>query len=106
MTFIDLHTIKEREILSGCRARFVHTGNMTIAHWRLDAGARIPEHCHPHEQVVNVIEGEFELTLDGDRRVLKPDQAAVAGPDVPHGGTALTACRIIDVFYPVREDYR
>lgn len=25
---------------------------------------------------------------------------------VPHSGRALTDCRVIDVFYPVREDYR
>jgi hypothetical protein len=25
---------------------------------------------------------------------------------VMHGGTTLTACRVIDLFSPVREDYR
>ena len=26
--------------------------------------------------------------------------------DIPHSGHARTACRIIDVFHPIREDYR
>lgn len=106
MSVINLQSVQEREILPGCWARFVHTQHLTVAHWRLEAGAHIPEHAHPHEQVVNVIAGEFELVLGGKRRLMKSDQAAVAAANEPHGGTARTPCRIIDVFYPVREDYR
>ena len=33
-------------------------------------------------------------------------QVFVIPPDVPHSGRALTRCRVLDVFAPVREDYR
>ena len=31
---------------------------------------------------------------------------AIVPPNVTHSGRAVTECRIIDVFHPVRDDYR
>ena len=63
--FIDLDNIEEREPVPGFRGRFVHTENMTIAYWSVQAGAKLPEHSHTQEQTATVIEGEFRLTIDG-----------------------------------------
>ncbi len=106
MSFLSLQDVDEKEIVPGCFARFVHTGNMTMAYWTIKVGAEIPEHSHPHEQVANLIEGEFELTVAGESRVVKPGDIAVIAPNTLHSGRAVTECRIIDVFHPVREDYR
>jgi quercetin dioxygenase-like cupin family protein len=59
-----------------------------------------------HALNVHVLEGEFELTVAGETKILKPGQVAVIPSNVPHSGKALTKCYIIDAFYPVREDYR
>jgi quercetin dioxygenase-like cupin family protein len=53
-----------------------------------------------------VSEGEFELTVDGETEVLRPGVVAVIPSDAEHSGRALTDCRVIDIFHPVREDYR
>ncbi|MBN2399279.1 MAG: cupin domain-containing protein [Candidatus Aminicenantes bacterium] len=106
MVFIDLKDIEEKEIVPGFHARFVHSQNMTFAYWRIEAGALLPSHAHPHEQVAHVSKGEFELTIDGVATILKPGQVAVIPGGVPHCGRAVTACEIIDVFYPIREDYK
>ena len=79
---------------------------MTVAHWTVNVGAPLPEHSHPHEQVVNVIEGEFELTINGDTTRLGLRSVAIIPSNAVHSGKALTKCRIINVFSPVREDYR
>ena len=104
------HTILERqpprEIMPGFHGRLVHSDNMTFVHWNIDAGASLPEHAHMHEQVVNVISGEFELTVNGETQLLKPKQVVCIPSNASHSGRALTDCYIIDVFYPVREDYR
>ncbi|MCJ7525733.1 MAG: cupin domain-containing protein, partial [Candidatus Aminicenantes bacterium] len=71
-----------------------------------EAGAALPSHAHAHEQVANVSEGEFELTIDGVATILKPGQVALIPGGVSHCGRAVSACKIIDVFYPVREDYK
>lgn len=106
MVFQDLKDINEREIVPGYRARFVHSDHMTLAYWDVDPGAALPEHSHPHEQVANVLEGKFELTVAGESRVLEPGQVAVIPSGVPHGGKALTPCRLLDVFHPTRDDYK
>lgn len=105
MTFVKLNDLKEFEISPGIRARVVNSDSMSVAHVNLDAGALLPDHSHVNEQVVNVIEGELELTVNGEPRILKPGVVEVLPPNVTHGGRALTSCRVIDVFHPVREDW-
>ena len=79
---------------------------MTFVYWTIEPGAVFPRHAHPHEQVVNLIEGEFELTIDDETRVLGPRSVAIIPSNTMHSGKALTPCRILDVFHPIREDYR
>jgi len=106
MAFINLTDLEEKEMIPGYHARFVHTENMTVAYWTIDEGAPMPNHSHPNEQVANVIEGEFELVVAGEARRMKPGQVAVIPGNTPHCGKAVTSCKLIDVFYPIREDYR
>ena len=106
MPFVRLETLEEKEPTPGFAGRFIHSANMTVAHWTVNVGAPLPEHSHPHEQVVNVIEGEFELTINGDTTRLGLRSVAIVPSNAVHSGKALTKCRIINVFSPVREDYR
>jgi len=106
MPFLELDKVAPREPMAGFRGRFFHSATMTFVHWTIEPGAFLPEHAHPHEQVANALEGEFELTIAGETRVLRPGSVAVIPSNAPHSGRALTACRIIDVFHPIREDYR
>ena len=106
MGYLKLKDLKEREIVPGYRAVFVHSANMTLAYWDVDPGAALPEHSHPHEQIANVLEGQFELTVDGEPLVLEPGMVAVIPGGVPHSGKALTPCRLLDAFHPAREDYQ
>jgi quercetin dioxygenase-like cupin family protein len=106
MAFVNINEIEEVELVPGVMGRFVHSENMTLAYWTIREGALIPEHAHQHEQFANVIEGEFELTIEGETRELVSGMVAVIPPHALHGGKALTECKLLDVFYPVREDYR
>jgi quercetin dioxygenase-like cupin family protein len=106
MPFLSVSGVSEKSPIKGYRGRFVHTENVTIAYWEIDADAPAPRHSHPHEQVVNVSEGEFELTVGDETKTLAPGDIAVIPGNVPHSGRAITDCRLFDVFHPVREDYR
>lgn len=107
MAFFNLSKIDERELLPGFNVRFVHTDSMTLAYWTIDEGSELPEHSHHHEQVLAaVMEGEFQLTVDGEARVVRPGDVVVIPSNVVHSGRALTRCKLLDVFHPVREDYR
>lgn len=106
MSLIPIGSLPVREIFPGFRARIVHTARTSQSWIEVDAGARFPEHQHPHEQIVNVLEGELEVTAGGVTHRLTPGQVLVIPGDVPHSGRAITACRVLDVFAPTREDYR
>lgn len=106
MSYIDLREHEEKELIPGFFVKFVHTGNMTFAYWRIVEGAALPNHSHHHEQVANLIEGKMEFNLNGEVRMISPGDVVVIPPNVLHSGKAVTECRIIDVFHPAREDYK
>ncbi len=97
--------VEERTIIPGFRGRFIHSANITFALWNIDAGALLPEHAHEHEQVMHVLEGEFEVTIDGKPWIARAGCVVVIPSQAIHSGKALTHCRIMDAFYPLREDY-
>lgn len=105
MPFKNLEAIQPREILPGYTVRFVHSERMTFAFWDVEKGSPLPAHSHPHEQVAQVIEGEYELTVDGETKRLKPGDVAIIPSNVLHSGVAISECKLMDVFSPVREDY-
>ena len=105
-SIIQLSQIASRELVPGATVRFVHSDHMTLAYWTFEAGTPLPEHTHPHEQVTNIITGTFELNIAGQVHRLEAGHVALIPPDARHSGRAVTACRVIDVFYPVRKDYR
>lgn len=102
---IDLSAIQSKEIMPGYHGKMVHTRHMTWAFWEVEKGAVVPEHAHTNEQVMHVLEGHFEFTVDGVTRVCKTGDLVVVESNKPHSGRAITACRLLDVFSPVREDY-
>jgi quercetin dioxygenase-like cupin family protein len=104
--FLHLDDLPEANPVPGFRVRLVHTDHVTIAYWDIDAGAVLPLHSHPQEQVTTLVLGMLELTVGKETRLLRAGAVAVVAGDVPHSGRAITPCRVIDVFHPTRDDYR
>lgn len=103
---IKLAEIVPKEIMPGYHGKLIHTQNMSLAFWEVEAGAKVPEHAHMNEQVMQVLEGKFEFTLDGITETYEPGDLVIIPPHVPHSGLALTPCKLMDVFSPTREEYR
>jgi len=106
MDVLALNSLEPREIFPGYRARILHSDRMSFSYVDVDAGASFAEHDHPHEQVIHLLEGVFEVTVDGETRVMRAGDVAIVPPHARHRGTAITACRILDAFAPARDDYR
>lgn len=98
--------IPVKEIAPGYMSKLIHTASNTINFIEVEAGRTVPEHQHVHEQVAFVLEGQFELTIQGVPHLLHSGRYAVIPSNTLHSGRAVTNCRLIDVFSPVREDYR
>ncbi|MBO0590447.1 cupin domain-containing protein [Cellulophaga sp. E16_2] len=103
---IKLAEIRTKEIIPGYHGKLVHTKNMSLAFWDVEKGAIVPEHSHVNEQVMQVLEGEFEFTLNGKTKVYTSGDLVVIGSYIPHSGKALTPCKLMDVFSPTREEYK
>jgi len=98
--------IATKEVAPGFFSKLIHTATNTINFIEVKQGSSIPRHQHIHEQCSFAIEGKFEFTIDGVTKVLEPGIFAIIPSNVWHSGTAITDCKLIDVFSPVREDYR
>ena len=106
MPFIEIKDLPSKEVVKGYTGRSIHTGTITCMYWTVIAGAEIPMHSHHHQQVAHVLKGQFELEIDGEKRILGPGIVALIPSHAMHGGKAITDCELLDVFQPEREDYK
>ena len=105
MPFVDTKQLKVIERLPGWKGQYFHSANMTFAHYEFTAGSAIHEHFHPEEEVYEVIDGELEVTIDGNSQIAKPGVVAIVPANSRHSVKALTSGRLIVVDHPARPEF-
>lgn len=105
MPFIDTSSLKVVERLPGWMGRYFHSPNMTFAHYDFKRGSSIHEHYHPEEEVYEVIEGELELTIEGEAQIARAGMVAIVPTNARHSVKALTDGRAIIVDFPRRREF-
>ena len=95
-----------RELVAGFTGHYVHGKDMTLGYVEIKAGNDLPQHQHPHEQITYIIDGQLDMIIGGRPYTLTAGMYFVIPSNTPHGAVAVTDCKVIDVFNPVREDYR
>ncbi len=106
MPLFNLSQIEEKVLYEGYHGKVMHGDRITVAHIRVKANSPLPEHQHPHEQIMNLIEGEFIFTVDGIEYHMKAGESFVIPSNVPHSAKSVTDCYIVDVFTPIRDDWK
>lgn len=107
MPFFDLANRERRPIVPGIEMRTFWGEQMLLSRADLEAGAVLPAHSHPHEQGGVILSGELTLTIAGETRLLGPGDMYLIPGGVEHSGVAgPDGCVAIDIFSPVREEYR
>jgi quercetin dioxygenase-like cupin family protein len=97
----------EIEAAPGVRRRVLACGEqLMIVQFMIQAGATIPQHRHPHEQVGHVVSGRMRFQIGDQQRALGPGEGYSVPGGVLHGATGITEVIAVDSFHPVREDYR
>ena len=105
--FCDLENRETKEIAPGVHIRTFWGKEMLLSIVDIGPNSVLPAHSHPHEQTGTIISGEFELTIDGETRLLKPGETYIIPGGVEHSGRARDApARALDIFSPVREEYQ
>ena len=106
MPFINYNTLPHLKLRDGIHGGLYHSDQLTFGHLVLEQGALLPEHHHINEQWTHVIEGSLEFTLDGETQIMSPGISVYIPANTPHSARALTLCKLIDAFLPVREDFK
>ena len=94
-------------LAEGVTARPLIGGGAMLNLIEFAPGATVPAHSHPHEQLGLVLRGMQALVLDGVAHELGPLDGYVLPPGVEHAAyCGPEGALVLDVFNPVREDYR
>ena len=106
MPIATLAALPAKYLFPGVAGRYAHTDRLTIGEVELAAGAVVPTHQHPHDQLTYFLSGRAECTAAGETHALEPGRCVLIPGGTPHSVRAITACRVLDVFTPVRDDLR
>ena len=95
-----------KDVLEKMQQKTLVYGDRTpMAEFRLEQGADLPRHSHPHEQTGYLVSGEIELTIGDETHQVRPGDSWCIAGNVEHKARALEDSVAIEVFSPVREDY-
>jgi len=95
-----------KDVLDKIRQKtLVHGERTLLAEFRLDKGAVLPRHCHPHEQTGYLVSGRLDLTIGKDTYGVEPGDSWCIPGNVEHSAYAGENSVAVEVFSPVREDY-
>ncbi|MDE2508048.1 MAG: cupin domain-containing protein [Planctomycetota bacterium] len=105
--FLPAGTGSRHGIFPGVEIR-THAGDdVMLSYVTLEPGSAVLEHAHPHEQMGILISGRLEFTIGGQTAVLSTGDMWRIPGGVPHSVRAVDGPAVaLDVFHPIREDYR
>lgn len=95
-----------QEVIDKIRMKTTVYGDKTLmAEFRLEAGADLPAHRHPHEQTGYLVAGRIDLTIGDQTHSVRPGDSWCIPGDVAHRAYAHEDSIAMEVFTPVRADY-
>ncbi|WP_336360024.1 cupin domain-containing protein [Haladaptatus sp. ZSTT2] len=79
---------------------------MSIQHFHIEPGAKVPEHSHPHEQTGYVTKGTLTFLIDGEEISVSAGESYVVPGDEPHAAENRGDVPVdgLDIFSPPRLD--
>ncbi len=78
---------------------------LMMVKFRFKKGGVGAPHHHMHSQSAMVVSGVFELTINGEKRILNAGDGYMVPPNVIHSAVCLVDGILIDAFSPVRHDF-
>ena len=105
--FVDKSQCSHHRIFPGVDIYTAAGDEMMLSLVEMQPHAVVEEHRHEHEQMGLMLEGEADFVVGGERRHVTAGQMWRIPGGVPHKVIAGSAgIRALDVFHPIREDYR
>jgi len=105
--FTHFDSIREFELAAGVTGRPLFGEGAMVNLIEFEPGAVVPLHSHPHEQLGFVLRGTQVLVVEGEEHPMGPMSCYVLPGGVEHAAhCGPEGATVVDVFRPVREDYR
>ncbi len=82
-----------------------YDNNLMMVKVRFQKEAVGAMHSHSHIQSTYIASGRFEVSIDGDTRVLGAGDTFFVESNLIHGVICKEEGTLIDVFHPCREDF-
>ena len=107
MYFFDASEREAKVLAPGVKTRTFWGDNQLLSIVELEPNSEVPNHTHPHEQGGLMLEGELEMNIAGESRILKPGDGYVIPGGVEHYARSGDGpARVLDIFSPVREEFK
>jgi unsaturated pyranuronate lyase len=105
--FTALSELRRFSLAEGVSAQALFGERAMLNLVELAPDALVPAHSHPHEQLGVVLSGELNLVVAGHAHLLgEMDAYTLPGELEHHAQAGPQGALVLDVFQPVREDYR
>jgi quercetin dioxygenase-like cupin family protein len=85
--------------------QYLHGAQGTFSRWIMKAGAVVPAHHHPSEQITWITEGACDVYSQGKKYTMRAGDIMIIPPNVPHAFHFTEDTTDIDMFAPARQDW-
>lgn len=100
MGFWSLKTLKLDEFRPGIRSKLESGANLTMAFMEIAAEKEGAAHQHPFDQCGVVLEGEIEMSIGEEKKLLTPMEVYFIPPGITHSWkTTTSSAKILDVVF-------
>ena len=107
MDFVKTGDARTFEPETGMKRQVLaHSDQLMLVRHYFEKGWVGARHSHPHHQLVYVVSGAIRVDVAGREFDVRAGDSFVVDGGVEHQAWALEASEVLDVFTPVREDYR
>jgi len=98
MGFWDLKTLTLDEFRPGISSKIATGKNLTMAVMEIAPGKEGMTHEHPFDQCGVVVEGEIEMSLGEEKKLLRPMETYFISAGIKHNWkTTVLSAKILDV---------
>jgi quercetin dioxygenase-like cupin family protein len=95
------------EIFPGVAISTCSADKMMLSHVEIQPFATVLEHQHPHEQVGMVLDGTAVFYIGNEEKLMRKGDMYRSPGNVKHRVVAQEqGLKALDIFFPIREDYR
>jgi quercetin dioxygenase-like cupin family protein len=98
MGFWDLKTLTLKEFRPGILSKVESGKDLTLAFMEIAPGKEGAAHSHPFDQCGVVVEGEIEMSVGEEKKLLKPMETYFIPAGINHNWKTLTlSAKILDI---------